>query len=669
MKTKLILFSLLLTTYCLLSPAQVPQGFNYQAIATDAGLPVTALIDVRISIQSDSITPVTTFWVEEHYLVQPNESGLFTLIIGKGTRISGDAIKFSDIDWSVTPKFILTEINHNGWKTMGSSRLWSVPYSMVAGDIGGTIDKLRVKGKETSPDSVLFEVKNSNGQTVFAVYSEGVRIYVDDGIAKSGKGGFAIGGFGMDKGVSQKYLIVKPDSIRMYIDDRPGKSSKGGFAIGGFGTGKYPAKHLLIVNPDSIRAYIDTTNLGKSAKGGFAIGGFGTAKGITSKYLSVYSNKTDVLVNDPTKGFTVSSFQAGITKNFMQITPLNNFIGEESGKMIAPAGDNGKYNSFMGFQSGKNTTTGSKNVIIGYQAGLSCNSSFNILIGNEAGKINTGDYNLFIGHGSGILNQGGNGNMFLGFNSGGANTSGYNNLFLGVNTGSTNSTGHDNVFVGNSSGGYNDIGIKNTCVGIESGLSLGGDGNVMIGYQAGYNEAGSNRLYIDNTSTNSPLIWGDFLNRRLVINGKASNNTLNRTFFVNGSAGGTGAWWNDSDIRFKKDINTIPDALNKVMKLHGVNFYWKDETDRDTGKQMGFIAQEVKEVIPEVVSSEGETLSMQYAPVTALLVEAMKEQQSLIDNQKAAIEQLKSENEKLHTAQLEILKQVELIKNQLSEKK
>ena len=87
-------------------------------------------------------------------------------------------------------------------------------------------------------DEALFEVKNKSGQTVFAVYNEGVRVYVDDGAAKGSKGGFAIGGFGTEKGVSQQYFIVNPDLIRMYVDDNPAKGAKGGFALGGFSASK-----------------------------------------------------------------------------------------------------------------------------------------------------------------------------------------------------------------------------------------------------------------------------------------------------------------------------------------------------------------------------------------------------------------------------------------------
>ena len=108
-----------------------------------------------------------------------------------------------------------------------------------------------------------------------------------------------------------------------------------------------------------------------------------------------------------------------------------------------------------------------------------------------------------------------------------------------------------------------------------------------------------------------------------------------RKLSVNGDAGGTTAWYNDSDERLKKNIVTIPDALDRVQQLRGVTFEWKDTKAHPTGNQMGFIAQEAKKIIPEVVSQVGEYYSMQYAPITALLTEAIKEQQVQIKALKA----------------------------------
>ena len=66
--------------------------------------------------------------------------------------------------------------------------------------------------------------------------------------------------------------------------------------------------------------------------------------------------------------------------------------------------------------------------------------------------------------------------------------------------------------------------------------------------------------------------------------------------------------------------------------------------NRSPGRQMGFIAQEAVKVIPEVVSGEDGHYAMQYGPITALLVEAIKEQQGIIEDLKVRIETLEAAN-------------------------
>jgi len=100
--------------------------------------------------------------------------------------------------------------------------------------------------------------------------------------------------------------------------------------------------------------------------------------------------------------------------------------------------------------------------------------------------------------------------------------------------------------------------------------------------------------------------------------------------YVNGIAGGTVAWSPPSDERLKKDIKPIPNALDKVMKLRGVNFQWKDPKTYAEGTKMGIIAQEAKDITPEVVHKGSEYYSMDYGSSVALLIEAVKEQQQEI---------------------------------------
>ena len=184
MKTKLLLSLVLALNFCLLS-AQVPQGFNYQAIARDnKGNPIpAAIMQVKIGILSDTIAN-TMVWEELFNPVNTNAFGMFTIIVGTGVKQSGSAASFSAIDWTKTPLFLRTSIYYpDSWKIMGTSKLQSVPYSMVAGNLEGTVPYMSVKGNTTTMDSALFVVRNNTGQIVFAVYNEGVRIYVDERLA------------------------------------------------------------------------------------------------------------------------------------------------------------------------------------------------------------------------------------------------------------------------------------------------------------------------------------------------------------------------------------------------------------------------------------------------------------------------------------------------------
>ncbi|MCX6334549.1 MAG: hypothetical protein NT092_09625, partial [Bacteroidia bacterium] len=461
MKTKLSLTLLLSFSFCLLS-SQIPQGFNYQAVAqTGAGAPISnATIQVKLGILSDTITPAVV-WEELHPSVKTNLNGVFSLVLGKGTRQSGSATLFDDIDWSVNPLYLKVQIYYQGaWKYMGSAKLWSVPYAMVAGDMGGPVKKLSVTGETSSSNEALFEVKNKDGQTVFAVYNEGVRIYVSNG-TKAVKGGFAVGGFGTDKAESTKYLFVGKDSVRIYLDTNPlTKATKGGFAVGGYDLSKGTIQNYLDVSADSTRIYVNEAAT-KGVKGGFAVGGF-----------------------DMTKG---------TIKPFTSLTPENYFIGHEGGNSLT----SGKYNSVLGYQSGKYISSGESNAFIGYQSGFS---------------NNTGSGNLFLGYKTGYSNQAGNYNSFLGYLAGLSNTTGVFNTFLGSFSGYSNTHGSNNTFVGDSTGYYNLSGINNTFLGTVCGLlNTSGSSNVMIGNAAGkLAETGNENIFIGTYSGfNSKNTWGN----------------------------------------------------------------------------------------------------------------------------------------------------------------
>ena len=91
-----------------------------------------------------------------------------------------------------------------------------------------------------------------------------------------------------------------------------------------------------------------------------------------------------------------------------------------------------------------------------------------------------------------------------------------------------------------------------------------------------------------------------------------------------------------SDKTLKENAQRIETPLAKIMKLEGISFNWKD-----SGKEsLGLIAQDVEKVFPEIVNTEEETglKSIEYAKLVAPLIEAVKEQQKMIDEQREIID-------------------------------
>ncbi len=110
--------------------------------------------------------------------------------------------------------------------------------------------------------------------------------------------------------------------------------------------------------------------------------------------------------------------------------------------------------------------------------------------------------------------------------------------------------------------------------------------------------------------------------------------------------GGIGAC---SDARYKKNFNPIENALQNVLKMNGLTYNWRVEEFPDnkftTDKQIGFIAQDLEKIYPEIVITDKNGYkSVDYAKLTPILVEAIKEQQRIIEGQQSTINDLKADN-------------------------
>jgi microcystin-dependent protein len=174
----------------------------------------------------------------------------------------------------------------------------------------------------------------------------------------------------------------------------------------------------------------------------------------------------------------------------------------------------------------------SNSLYIGNLAGENDNGTGNnIAIGNKALKDNTtGQNNTVLGVDAMPLNTTGNGNAALGHGALLINKTGDGNIGIGVLAGAYNQNGDNNILIGSEAGSDGTLGIvhdksNNVMIGTHAGSTNKGDNNVFLGYFAGYTEAGSHRLIIESEQfANSPLIYGEFDNDLLRINGTLNIN-------------------------------------------------------------------------------------------------------------------------------------------------
>jgi hypothetical protein len=211
-----------------------------------------------------------------------------------------------------------------------------------------------------------------------------------------------------------------------------------------------------------------------------------------------------------------------------------------------------------------------------------------------------------------------------------SNTTGYQNAAFAFGALTTNTTGSQNTGIGYNAFIGNQTGSDLTCVGYSCNTSSDGLRNATaIGAHAVVGQ--SNSLVLGGT--------GDYA----VNVGIGTTNPSNILTIGRGLGHPVSdSWETYSSRRWKTNIKTLPDALSKVEQLRGVSYDRKD-----SGKhEIGVIAEEVGQVVPEVVSYESngkDAAGVDYSRLTALLIEAVKQQQTLIRKQQAQIRMQRSQ--------------------------
>ena len=318
-------------------------------------------------------------------------------------------------------------------------------------------------------------------------------------------------------------------------------------------------------------------------------------------------------------------------------------------------------NQFMGYQAGYATTTGGSNQFSGYRAGYgNTTGTQNYFNGYEAGYSNTtATGNHFEGYQAGRSNTTGNQNQFIGTRAGFYTGTGTTNQFIGTNAGYNNTSGSLNLIVGNDAGYYASTGQNNEFLGFQAGYHTStGNDNLVVGSSAGYNNSsGSGNLFL---GTRADLVNPDMqhdhataigYNARvdadyaLVLGGTGAYavkvgvgvTAPSEALQVQGNILTSGTITQSSDLRLKQNVRTLSGALSSVEKLRGVRYTFLPGKGPE-GEQVGVIAQEIEPVYPELVRTDKVTglKSVNYAQLTPVLLEAIKELQAQVRTQAAA---------------------------------
>jgi hypothetical protein len=243
---------------------------------------------------------------------------------------------------------------------------------------------------------------------------------------------------------------------------------------------------------------------------------------------SITTGSTNVMVGSQVGYYSTSGVDnvyVGYYAARYNVTGASNVvIGREAGQGVAA--NSYSYNTFMGWQAGYVIETGGYNTFIGGQAGVSATTATSsVFVGYRSGYYNqTGASNVMIGAeaGRGASGQSNQFNVFVGRGAGYSVTVGGDNAVMGYYSNYFNQSGQRNVVIGKEAG-YGVTGnshSNNVFVGYRAGYSMTtGTDNIFIGYKSGYNETGSNKLYIENSDSTSPLIYGEFDNDLVRING------------------------------------------------------------------------------------------------------------------------------------------------------
>jgi hypothetical protein len=446
-----------------------------------------------------------------------------------------------------------------------------------------------------TPNALALEQDNT-GYTVAHVRN----IYNNAGLAELRLGGYGFSTF--TSGSSQTERARIDSSGRLLV-----------------GTTSASGNNLLQVNSDAL-IYSLTVGRGAGAISTNTAVGYNALAANTTGNNNT-ANGYQALLNNTTGSYNtangVNALYSNTTGNENTANGLYALLNNTTGSYNTATGlealrfnTTGSYNTANGYQALRNNTTGVQNTADGYAA-LQQNT--------------TGNYNTANGHLALINNTTGNFNTANGFQALYTNTIGVDNTATGRVALFANTTGSYNTANGREALFANTTGSNNTAIGFDAlYYNTTGSGNICIG------SVNSSTLYL-------PVYNITTENNRVVMGTTSVTNAYIQV-----------AWTVVSDARDKTNFGTVPHGLEFVKQLNPISFQFKENRDSTAPHgpvRYGFKAQDILALEGEenaviIDNEDPEKLRYNGEALVPVLVNAIKEQQSIIEQQQVQINAL-----------------------------
>ncbi len=611
--------------------AQDFQNYNYQAIARESGEVISNQnVSLRFTFHENSALGTIIF--QESQTTTTNEFGMLNLVIGQGTVLMGD---INDLGSGNDNYFLRVELDTgSGFVDMGANQISSVPFATRALNVENDQDNqtLFISGNQLSidggntitipstgggTDNQTMNFNSSNSQLSISGGNTVDLSTLDQDLSISGSQLVISGGTNVNlNDLDDQTLSISGNQLSIDNGNTITLPSSGGGSDDQ--TISLSGNTLTIEDGNSVNlSTIDNQTL--SVLGNqLTINNGNTVSLPSSSLWDENGTNINYTVGNVGIGTDEPEFDMHVDGEF--------FVNSLAGRInFGAPGDGNRWRmstqgsgsnlQFQSKPSGSNTFT----------RRLFFAQDGNIAIGNNSNP----DEELVIGTnlGSGWVIPA----VTVGGTSGGAFQAGNSDYKISF---SSSSTFNRARIISSSPNGFGTGEIEMRTNGLSLGENPGAPGAYMLRM-----EHSSFGLLLERFNTSND--W-----ELLTSSGAAGNLNLYDNGILAGVFSGTdGSYNTSSDRRLKKNIQPVESMLNKVLKLNPSTYYYKRDPNQKI-PSIGFIAQEAKELFPELVMvSEDERSkgmhAVNYGGFSVVAIKAIQEQQEIISDQQKQINELK----------------------------